>query len=126
MRPQKIISIYRKENRSEKKKNGRVSNRKITTDVENFIESEIKRNRQITLEEIKNGINRTFTILVSLEPIRRVIYRLNITVNLLYFSFSVLFAFYNFRKNCYFSSFTNLFFYTFSFPYFSEIFDIFF
>ncbi|KAG0438494.1 hypothetical protein DMUE_3054 [Dictyocoela muelleri] len=75
----KIISIYKKL-REFPKKTCDAKNSKITNEVEVFIETEIEKNPQITLEQIKNKIRQNFNIIVSLETIRKIIYKLKITL----------------------------------------------
>ncbi|KAG0440990.1 hypothetical protein DMUE_1373 [Dictyocoela muelleri] len=76
----KIISIYNKTQRMSKKKTGGANNSKVTSEVEVFIETEIEKKPQITLEQIKNKIRHGLNIIVSLETIRRIIYKLKITL----------------------------------------------
>ena len=76
----KIIGIYKKEQRSEKKKTGKAVNTKITPEIENFIELKIQENSQITLEQLKEKISRTYQLTVSIESIRKAIHRLKVTL----------------------------------------------
>ena len=76
----KIIGVFKKERRRHKKKRGKVMNQKMTPEIEEFIENSIEINSQITLTQIKSLINERFSISVCLETIRRVIYKLKITL----------------------------------------------
>ncbi|KAF7684981.1 Transposable element Tc3 transposase [Cucumispora dikerogammari] len=76
----KIISIYNTTQRVNRKKTGGANNTKIIREGEVFIENEIEKNPQITLDQIKNKLFQELQIMVSLETIRRVIFKLKITL----------------------------------------------
>ena len=52
----------------------------MTPEIEEFVESSIEENSQITLVEIKRKTNEKFSVNVCIETIRRVIYKLKITL----------------------------------------------
>ena len=69
----KIIQVYNKEKRIQKKKRGRAVNKKMTPDIEEFVESSIEINSQITPVQIERKINERFGVNVCVETIRCVI-----------------------------------------------------
>ncbi|KAF7687789.1 hypothetical protein CDIK_3013 [Cucumispora dikerogammari] len=78
----KIIQIYIRENKEIKQTPGRVINKKVTPDIKNKIEALIEKNPQITTKEIKEKLKSQFNIVVCVETIRKVIYKLNITLKM--------------------------------------------
>ncbi|KAF7694605.1 hypothetical protein CDIK_2113 [Cucumispora dikerogammari] len=80
MKQLKIIQIYIRENRKIKQKPERVINKKVTSDIENRIETLIEKKPQITTKKIKEKLTSQFNTVVCVETIRKVIYKLNITL----------------------------------------------
>ena len=76
----KIINIYIKEKRVDKKKTGKMVNEKITPGIENFVESEIENNSQITIVQQKTKISENLNVNICNETVRRCIYKLKITL----------------------------------------------
>ena len=58
----------------------KVMNQKMNSEIEQFVETQIEIDSQITLEQIKTKINERFNASVCLETIRRVIHELKITL----------------------------------------------
>ncbi|KAG0435244.1 hypothetical protein DMUE_4816, partial [Dictyocoela muelleri] len=75
-----VIRLYKKESRVIKKKTGKASNKKITEEINNFVEELIEINPLITILQIREKIENKFSISLSLESIRRIICALKITL----------------------------------------------
>ena len=76
----KIIKVHKSENGKTKNKGGKVTSAKESPEIENFIETLIKTNNQITIEQIKSKIAEYFNVNACVETVRRCIYKLGVAL----------------------------------------------